>query len=71
MLVIEHDTDIMESADHIIDMGPGAGRFGGEIIASGTLKGTNAKSASVTGLYAKNPDPGKSVFREPTKPYDS
>ena len=66
VLVIEHDTDIMESADHIIDMGPGAGRVGGEIIASGTLKELMRNPASVTGLYLKNPDPGKSVFREPT-----
>ena len=66
VLVIEHDTDIMESADHIIDMGPGAGRFGGEIIASGTLRELMRNPASVTGLYLKNPDSGKSVFREPT-----
>ena len=35
VLVIEHDTDIMAAADYIIDIGPGSGRHGGEIIASG------------------------------------
>ena len=37
LLVVEHDDDTMERAGHIIDLGPGAGRHGGEIVAAGTL----------------------------------
>lgn len=38
VLVIEHDPDVMRAADHIIDIGPGAGRHGGQVVGSGTLE---------------------------------
>ncbi|OWA37502.1 ABC-ATPase UvrA [Saccharibacillus sp. O16] len=51
LLVIEHDTDVMNAADHLIDMGPGAGRHGGEVIGSGTLDELKRHPTSVTGQY--------------------
>jgi len=50
VLVVEHDKDIMLSADYIIDLGPGAGKHGGEIVAEGTPKVFN-KSKSLTANY--------------------
>ena len=51
LLVVEHDEDTMYAADHIIDMGPGAGEHGGRIIAQGTVDEIKANPESVTGLY--------------------
>lgn len=51
VLVVEHDQDTMEAADHIIDIGPGAGALGGKIVAQGTLKDLEASPQSVTGEY--------------------
>lgn len=64
VLVIEHDTDVMASADYIIDMGPGSGREGGEIIAAGTLGELLKNASSVTGNYLRTPHPGKTMFRK-------
>ncbi len=50
VVVVEHDEDIMKAADHIIDMGPEAGSFGGEIVAEGRLT-TILKSNSLTAQY--------------------
>jgi excinuclease ABC subunit A len=51
LLVVEHDEDTMHSADYIIDMGPGAGVHGGEIVAEGTLEDILNCEASITGQY--------------------
>ncbi len=51
VLVVEHDRDTMLAADHLIDMGPGAGRHGGTIVAAGTPAAVMANPASVTGRY--------------------
>lgn len=51
LLVVEHDEDTMYAADHIIDIGPGAGIHGGNIIAQGTLKDIIACEGSITGQY--------------------
>jgi excinuclease ABC subunit A len=51
LLVVEHDEDTMHTADHIIDMGPGAGVHGGEIVAEGTLEDILNCEASITGQY--------------------
>jgi len=51
LLVVEHDEDTMVAADHIIDIGPGAGAHGGRIIAEGTLEEIKASADSVTGQY--------------------
>ncbi len=51
VIVVEHDEDTMRAADHIIDIGPGAGVHGGEIVACGTAEDIIACPASVTGQY--------------------
>lgn len=51
VLVVEHDEDTMFAADHIIDIGPGAGEQGGEIIASGTAEDLMNNPTSITGAY--------------------
>jgi excinuclease ABC subunit A len=54
VIVVEHDKTIIESADHIIDVGPGAGVCGGEIIAEGNTKKIKQNKKSITGLYLAN-----------------
>lgn len=51
VVVIEHDTDMILAADHVIDMGPGGGENGGQIIATGTPEAIVANPASITGQY--------------------
>ncbi len=51
ILVVEHDEDTMRSADHIIDIGPGAGSFGGRIVAQGSVDDIISEPESVTGQY--------------------
>lgn len=51
LIVVEHDEDTMRAADFIVDVGPGAGSHGGEIVAAGTLEEIMACPRSVTGQY--------------------
>ncbi|MCL1918236.1 MAG: excinuclease ABC subunit UvrA [Peptococcaceae bacterium] len=51
LIVVEHDEETMHEADHIIDIGPGAGAHGGEVVAQGRLADIIASEASVTGQY--------------------
>ncbi|WP_164683741.1 excinuclease ABC subunit UvrA [Streptococcus hyointestinalis] len=51
LIVVEHDEDTMMQADWLIDVGPGAGAFGGEIVASGTPKQVARSKKSITGQY--------------------
>ncbi|WP_417083481.1 excinuclease ABC subunit UvrA [Evtepia gabavorous] len=51
LLVVEHDEDTMRAADFIVDVGPGAGIHGGEIVATGTAEEIMAVPASITGQY--------------------
>ena len=51
LIVVEHDEAVMRAADYIIDMGPGAGEHGGEIIAAGTLDEILQSEKSLTGQY--------------------
>ena len=51
VLVVEHDEDMMRAADHIIDLGPGAGVHGGRIMAQGTFAQVQANAQSLTGQY--------------------
>ena len=53
LVVVEHDEDTMRAADYIIDLGPKAGVYGGEIVASGTLKQLCRNPASITGNALK------------------
>lgn len=54
IVVVEHDREIMESSDYIIDLGPGAGEHGGKIVAKGTIEEIKENEASVTGPYLSN-----------------
>ncbi len=51
LIVVEHDEDTMKSADYIVDIGPGAGIHGGEIVAAGTLDDIKKCHQSITGQY--------------------
>jgi excinuclease ABC subunit A len=51
VIVIEHNLDVLKTADHIIDLGPGGGDGGGEIVAAGTPEEVAANPRSATGEY--------------------
>ena len=51
VIVVEHDEDAIKSADHVLDMGPGAGVHGGKVVAQGTPADIAANAASLTGQY--------------------
>ncbi len=51
VLVVEHDAETIERADYVIDLGPGAGRLGGELVAQGTPKEIEQNGDSLTGQY--------------------
>ncbi len=51
ILVVEHDPDVIESADYLLDMGPGAGEYGGRLLAAGTVAEVAAHPDSITGRY--------------------
>ncbi len=55
LLVVEHDEDTIRSADHLVDLGPGAGRLGGKLIAQGSAKQLMACADSVTGRFLREP----------------
>ncbi len=51
VLIVEHDEAIMRAADHIVDLGPGAGEHGGHVVATGTIEDIMRSERSVTGAY--------------------
>ena len=53
LIVVEHDEDTMFAADYIVDIGPGAGEHGGEVIATGTVSDIMNEPKSITGQYLK------------------
>ncbi|MDO4681936.1 MAG: excinuclease ABC subunit A [Lautropia sp.] len=57
LLVVEHDEETIARADHLIDIGPGAGRLGGQIIATGTMNELADNPASLTGRFLRHPPP--------------
>ncbi len=61
VLVVEHDADMMRSADHILDIGPAAGELGGRLIYEGDFSGLLRDSQSLTGRYLR----GESEIKEP------
>ena len=63
LIVVEHDTETMYAADHIIDIGPGAGVHGGELVAQGTVEDICACPRSITGQYLS----GKKKIPVPTE----
>ncbi|MBO6164656.1 MAG: excinuclease ABC subunit UvrA [Lachnospiraceae bacterium] len=67
VVVVEHDEDTMRAADHIVDIGPGAGEHGGEVVAEGTAEDIMNTPGSVTGDYlaGRRKIPVPSTRREP------
>jgi excinuclease ABC subunit A len=55
IVVVEHDEDTIRSAEYLLDLGPGGGKNGGEVIARGTLKDVLKNPKSITGRYLKKP----------------
>lgn len=53
LIIVEHDEETMYAADHIIDMGPGAGVHGGEVVAEGTIEEIKSNKKSLTGNYLR------------------
>lgn len=51
LIVVEHDEATIEAADHVVDIGPGAGEHGGEVVHSGSVAGLKSQSRSLTGQY--------------------
>jgi excinuclease ABC subunit A len=51
ILVVEHDPDVIRSADYLLDLGPGAGELGGQLLAAGTVAEVTANPRSITGKY--------------------
>ena len=51
LIVVEHDEDTMRAADYIVDIGPGAGVHGGEVVAQGSVEDICAEPRSITGDY--------------------
>ncbi len=68
VIVVEHDEDTMRAADYIVDIGPGAGSHGGEVVACGTAEEIMRNPASVTGQYLSGQKfvPVPAVRRKPT-----
>lgn len=73
IIVVEHDEDTIRWADHIVDLGPGAGELGGRVVAQGTLEEIMAAENSLTGAYLsgrleirprEQPRPGNGKFLE-------
>ena len=62
-IVVEHDEDTMKEADYIVDIGPGAGEHGGEIVAAGTIEDIKNCEKSITGQYLS----GKKKIEVPEK----
>ncbi|MGI9577988.1 MAG: excinuclease ABC subunit UvrA, partial [Microthrixaceae bacterium] len=67
VLVVEHDEDTIRVADHVVDIGPGAGEHGGQVVHSGTVKGLERARESITGQYmvGKRSIPVPEKRREP------
>ena len=63
IIVVEHDADVLRSADHLLDLGPGAGEFGGNLLAEGVLAEIEANPNSLTGKYLS----GKISIPVPTR----
>ena len=65
VLVIEHDPDVMRAADHLVDLGPGAGAHGGRVVAEGSLADLAAAPDSATGRFLARPLAPKAAPRAP------
>lgn len=66
VLVVEHDRDVIEIADHVVDVGPNAGTRGGEVVFEGTVEQLCSQESTLTGQYMKRCLPMKEQYRVPT-----
>ncbi len=68
LIVVEHDEDTMMEADYVVDIGPGAGEHGGQVVAAGTAKEIMENQESITGAYlsGRKKIPVPEVRKEPT-----
>ncbi len=66
LIVVEHDREVLESADWIVDFGPGAGKDGGKIVAEGTPAEIERNSASLTGKYLSGKEKIKTIYNQPS-----
>ncbi len=69
VIVVEHDEETMRAADHVIDLGPGAGKHGGHVIAQGTVDDIIATPGSLTGRYLSGEK--KIAIRAERRPFDA
>jgi excinuclease ABC subunit A len=69
VIVVEHDEDTIRVADHVVDIGPGAGEHGGDVVYSGPVKGLLKRRGSMTGQYlaGKRSVPVPEMRRQPTE----
>lgn len=71
VIVVEHDEDVMLSADYLLDIGPGAGKHGGTIVAQGTPDDVKQNKKSITGQYLSKsksiPIPSKKIINNPNE----
>ncbi|MGH8182027.1 MAG: excinuclease ABC subunit UvrA, partial [Steroidobacteraceae bacterium] len=63
LVVVEHDEETIRRADHVLDLGPGAGVLGGEVVGEGTVKDLMANPRSTTGRFLRQP------LRHPAQPH--
>jgi excinuclease ABC subunit A len=70
VVVVEHDEDTIRAADHVVDVGPGAGLHGGEIVAQGTVQDVTAEKRSITGRFLSGEEeiPLPAARRKPDGP---
>jgi excinuclease ABC subunit A len=68
VIVVEHDEETMRAADHIVDLGPGAGEHGGYVVVQGTIEDVMAQPTSITGAYLRGDAsiPVPAARRKPT-----
>lgn len=71
VIVVEHDKETIERADYVVDLGPGAGRHGGEVVAAGTPEEIRDHPKSITGAFLSNRDsiPVPEKRRKPNKKF--
>jgi excinuclease ABC subunit A len=70
VVVVEHEASVMRAADRVVDLGPGRGEQGGQIVFDGTVEALYRHETSLTGQYLSGPRGGRCIRREntPTKP---
>ena len=68
-MIIEHDIETILKADYVIDVGPGAGEFGGKIVAHGTPQSIKKNESSLTGKYLRTSSKAKILNKSSQKSF--